>query len=183
MVLVVETHYHIGVLVGIKEIQMEFTIGQIFENEYPPEVAVWCNQQGNCYIEEIDTLGGKRRFQIKAIPEPTPEELEAQELEQAKEERAEAVSKIIVEVDGMQFDGDEIAQTRMGRTIAAVVALGVDINTYTQTWVLADNTVANPTIKQLAQALKLAGEEQTKLWTVPYDESSSETLGLAKVGI
>ena len=113
------------------------------------------------------------------LPDPTPEEL----LEQAKEERAEAVSKIIVEVNGMKFDGDETAQTRMGRTIAAAVALGVDINTYTQTWVLADNTVATPTIKQLAEALKLAGEEQTKLWTVPYDESSSEALGLAKVGI
>lgn len=96
-----------------------------------------------------------------------------QELAQAKAERAEAVSNIVVEVDGMKFDGDEEAQTRMGRTIAAAIALGVDINTYTQTWVLADNTVAMPTIKQLAQALKLAGEEQTKLWTVPYEETSS----------
>lgn len=101
----------------------------------------------------------------------TEEEIKNQELAQAKSERAEAVSKIIVEVDGMKFDGDEEAQTRMGRTIAAAVALGVDINTYTQTWVLADNTVANPTIKQLAQALKLAGEEQTKLWAVPYEAS------------
>ena len=97
-------------------------------------------------------------------PEPTPEEL----LAQAKVERAKEVAKIKVTVDGMEFDGDETAQTRMGRTIAAAVALGVDINTYTQTWVLADNTVANPTIKQLAQALKLAGEAQTDLWTVPY---------------
>ena len=97
-------------------------------------------------------------------PEPTPEEL----LAQAKVERAKEVAKIKVTVDGMEFDGDETAQTRMGRTIAAAVALGVDINTYTQTWVLADNTVANPTIKQLAQALKLAGEAQTNLWTVPY---------------
>ena len=97
-------------------------------------------------------------------PEPTPEEL----LAEAKIERAKEVAKIKVTVDGMEFDGDETAQTRMGRTIAAAVALGVDINTYTQTWVLADNTVATPTIKQLAQALKLAGEAQTDLWTVPY---------------
>ena len=83
---------------------------------------------------------------------------------------AEAVSKIIVTVDGMDFDGDETAQTRMGRTVSAAVALGVDIETYTQTWVLANNTVATPTIKQLAQALKLAGEKQTELWTVPYTE-------------
>lgn len=98
-------------------------------------------------------------------PQPTEEEL----LEKAKSERSEAVSQIVVEVDGMKFDGDEESQTRMGRTVAAAVALGVDIETYTQTWVLADNTVATPTIKQLAQALKLAGEAQTNLWTVPYE--------------
>lgn len=98
-------------------------------------------------------------------PQPTEEEL----LEKAKSERSEAVSQIVVEVDGMKFDGDEESQTRMGRTVAAAVALGVDIETYTQTWVLADNTVATPTIKQLAQALKLAGEAQTNLWTIPYE--------------
>ena len=104
------------------------------------------------------------------VPEMPEDVATAKALEEAKEERTEAVSKIVVEVDGMKFDGDETAQTRMGRTIAAAVALGVDINTYTQTWVLADNTIAIPTIKQLAQALKLAGEKQTKLWTVPYEE-------------
>lgn len=129
------------------------------------EAAQWCNENG-ATIEDKDDY-----YEIVALPEPTQEELEAQELAKAKSERAEAVSKIIVEVDGMKFDGDETAQTRMGRTIAAAVALGVDIDTYTQTWVLADNTVATPTIKQLAEALKLAGEEQTKLWTVPYEAS------------
>lgn len=147
---------------------MTYQINQIFENEYPPEAALWCNESQKAYIEEIEPVDGVRRFQIVAVPEPTPEELEAQALTEAKAERAEAVSKIIVEVDGMKFDGDETAQTRMGRTVAAAMALGVDLNTYTQTWVLADNTVATPTIKQLAQALKLSGEKQTKLWTVPY---------------
>lgn len=143
--------------------------GVIIPNDAPntlskyAECAKWCNENGTATIED---KGDYYECVAIVVPEPTPEEL----LEQAKAERAEAVSKIIVEVDGMKFDGDETAQTRMGRTISAAVALGVDINTYTQTWVLADNTVANPTIKQLAQALKLAGEEQTKLWTVPYDE-------------
>ena len=112
-------------------------------------------------------------WEIEKIPDLTPEELAEKELQAAKSERADAVSKITVEVDGMTFDGDETAQTRMGRTIAAAVALGVDIDTYTQTWVLADNTVAEPTIKQLAQALKLAGEAQTALWTVPYEDAAS----------
>lgn len=118
---------------------------------------------------------------IEYEPEVTPE----QELAQAKYERAEAVSKITVEVDGMKFDGDETAQTRMGRTISAAMALGVDLNTEKRTWVLADNTIAEPTIAQLAQALKLAGDEQTRLWTVPYQSDSEDVSepALAKIGV
>lgn len=128
------------------------------------KAAEWCNNN-NAFIEEEADC-----YVVKAIPEPTPEELEAQALAQAKAERAEAVEAITVEVDGMVFDGDEESQTRLSRTISAAVALGVDLETYTQTWVLADNTIAQPTIKQLAEALKLAGEAQTALWTVPYAE-------------
>ena len=152
---------------------MDFKIGQIFEGTYPPEAAAWCNSRGDCCIEEIDASeDGTRRFQIVKSPEPTAEEIEAQKLAQAKSNRAEAVGKITVEVDGMVFDGDEDAQTRMGRTVAAATALGVDLDATSQTWVLADNSVAQPTIRQLANALKLAGEEQTKLWTVPYEGST-----------
>lgn len=32
----------------------EFEIGQIFEGEYPPEAAVWCNTRGDCSIQQID---------------------------------------------------------------------------------------------------------------------------------
>lgn len=165
--------------------ETDFYIGQIFEETYPPEAAVWCNSHGDRYITELEKgENGKRRFQIVAIPEPTPEEIEAQELAEAKAERAEAVSKIIVEVDDMKFDGDETAQTRMGRTISAAMALGVDLNTEKRTWVLADNTVAKPTIAQLAKALELAGNEQTRLWTVPYQSDSEEdTVAISSIGI
>ena len=96
------------------------------------------------------------------------------ELTKAKEERAEAVSKLTVTVDGMVFDADETSQNRMSRVVAGAQALGVDLNTTTQIWVLADNTVATPTVAQLAQALKLAGEAQTALWTVPYRTETTE---------
>ena len=51
-----------------------FEIGQIFKEKYPPEAAMWCNKAGNTYIEEIAPADGVRRFQIVAVPEPTPEE-------------------------------------------------------------------------------------------------------------
>lgn len=59
--------------------ETDFYIGQIFEETYPPEAAVWCNQHGDCYIKEIEKgENGKRRFQIVAVPEPTTEEIAAQ---------------------------------------------------------------------------------------------------------
>lgn len=107
-------------------------------------------------------------------PEPTEEELAQAKLAKAKEERADAVSKLTVTVDGMVFDADETSQNRMSRVVAGAQALGIDQST-TQVWVLADNTVATPTVAQLAQALKLAGEAQTALWTVPYQTETTES--------
>lgn len=43
----------------------EFEIGQVFEGEYPPEAAVWCNTRGGCSIQQVD--GG---YQIIQNPEP-----------------------------------------------------------------------------------------------------------------
>ena len=57
-----------------------FEIGQIFEGEYAPEVALWCNEN-NAYISEIDPAGGKRRFQIEEVPEPSVEDLRSVKLE------------------------------------------------------------------------------------------------------
>lgn len=54
---------------------MNFEIGQIFEGEYPPEAAVWCNERQDCYIREIEQVGHVRRFQIMKAPEPANEEL------------------------------------------------------------------------------------------------------------
>lgn len=33
---------------------MAFEIGQIFEGEYPPEAAVWCNTRGDCSIQQVE---------------------------------------------------------------------------------------------------------------------------------
>lgn len=44
---------------------MAYKIGQIFEGEYPPEAAVWCNTRGDCSIQQVDG-----RYQIIQNPEP-----------------------------------------------------------------------------------------------------------------
>lgn len=100
----------------------------------------------------------------------TDESLTAEQLEinEAKAQRADIVSKSTVTVDGMTFDADEISQNRMARVVSGAQALGVDLEKTTQIWVLADNTIAQPTIAQLAKALRLAGEAMTNAWTVPY---------------
>ena len=145
-------------------------IKDIFESAdgiFPQEALELC-KDGKAYIEEIAPVDSVRRFQIVAVAEPTAEELAAQALAQAKAERAEAVAAITVEVDDMTFDGDEKAQERMARTVTAATATGASMDD-TTTWVLHDNTVATPTIRQLATALRMAGEAQTALWTVPYE--------------
>ena len=146
---------------------MAFEIGQIFENTYPPEAAAWCNESQKAFIQEIEPLDGVRRFQIVAIPEPTAEEIAAAELVQAKADRADAVSKITVEVDGMVFDGDELSQQRAARSIIALE------DGETMPWVLYDNTIAEVTKEQLKQVLRLAGQKQTELWTVPYTKQQN----------
>jgi len=79
--------------------------------------------------------------------------------QQWKSERQAAVDAITVEVDGMVFDGDEVAQTRMARAATAAGSL-----TDTTEWTLADNSVVSVTAQQLKTACRLAGEEQTRIW-------------------
>ncbi len=101
-------------------------------------------------------------------PEKPQELIKAEALASAKSNRAAAVAAITVTVDGMTFDGDEKAQERMARTVTAATATGASMDD-TTVWVLHDNTVAQVSIRQLATALRLAGEAQTALWTKPYE--------------
>ena len=117
--------------------------------------------------EEWAELGVNYSVIVEPDPapvEPTPEEIAKQELEEAKRERKEAVAAIKVEVDGMTFDGDEVAQSRMARAITAADAAGMD----STAWVLANNEVANVTKAQLQQALSKAMLAMAELWTKPY---------------
>lgn len=131
------------------------------------EMSILCEKEGWCMEDGYDDDG--KRYLIINPPEPeyvpTQEEIEAKALAKAKAERANAVAKITVEVDGMKFNGDEVSQSRMARSAVAMN------DEETITWVLADNTIAQVTKVQLLQALRLSGEEQTRLWTKPYEAS------------
>lgn len=63
-----------------------FTAGQIFTEIYPPEAAVWCNEN-NHYIVELESLDGVRQFQIQAIPGPSLDEVKTQKIASLKKER------------------------------------------------------------------------------------------------
>ena len=57
----------------------EYFVGKIFENEYPPEAADFCNNSQNsdnpCYIKEIASKSdGTRRFKIVPNDPPDPKE-------------------------------------------------------------------------------------------------------------
>ena len=54
----------------------EYYIGQIFEGMYPKEASDWCNERHDAYIDEIERIEDVRRFEIKAIPQPTPVDYE-----------------------------------------------------------------------------------------------------------
>ena len=121
------------------------------------------------WYEGEDLLEGEG---TEPVLDPVDESGEA-ELARLRAERAEDVSKITVEVDGMVFDGDETSQDRIARTITAATAAGYGPDD-TTTWVLHDNTVAEVTIKQLSEALLAAGLKQTELWVIPYTETSDD---------
>lgn len=134
--------------------------------------------QGTPYWLEGDTYQSPARYMealgplpegaLLTQPEKPQDVIDAETLAQAKRERADAVSKITVEVDGLIFDGDETSQDRMSRTITAATTLGLPADT-TIEWTLADTTSAQVTVMQLAQALLQAGQAQTAVWRTPYE--------------
>ena len=53
----------------------DFYLGQIFTETYPDEAALFCDER-NYLITSIEPIDNKKRFQITALPEPTPEEIQ-----------------------------------------------------------------------------------------------------------
>lgn len=110
-------------------------------------------------VEESEKGGWYRKG---TAPKFSDEEVAMKQLLTAKAEREDYVKRIVVEVDGMMFDGDEVSQDRMARSIIAL-NLGEKVQ-----WVLADNTIKMVTRAQLREALRKAGTAQTAIWSDPY---------------
>lgn len=110
-------------------------------------------------VEESEKGGW---YRVGTAPKFSDEEVAMKQLLAAKAEREDYVKRIVVEVDGMMFDGDEVSQDRMARSIIAL-----DLGEKVQ-WVLADNTIKMVSRAQLREALRKSGEAQTAIWADPY---------------
>lgn len=117
------------------------------------------------YMKE---LGGLPEGSLQTKPEKPAEVLAQEAMLNAKAKRAATVAKNTVIVDGLVFDADEESQNRLSRGIVAALALGLPADQTTE-WTLADNTAAQVTVQQMAQALLLAGQAQTSVWRKPYE--------------
>lgn len=117
-------------------------------------------------VEESEKGGW---YRSGTAPTFSTEEVVMKQLVAAKAEREDYVSKIVVEVDGMPFDGDETSQDRMARSIIAL-----DLGEKVQ-WVLADNSIQMVSRQQLREALRKAGEAQTAIWADPYLTSTTQS--------
>ena len=95
------------------------------------------------------------------IPRLSDEDYLLELREQFKASRTLIVSQIKVTVStGKIFDGDEISQSRMARAVIASDPLE------TVPWVLAESISATVvTREELKEALRLAGDAQTAVWT------------------
>ena len=81
----------------------EFTEGEIFTGEYPPQAAIWCNGSGAYYLKEIEPdEEGNIRYQITKNPEPTAEEIA--ERKAMLNLTAADVERAIYKAKGMDFD-------------------------------------------------------------------------------
>ena len=79
----------------------EFYIGQIFEGEYPPEAALWCNEN-NAHIEEQGMNGETRQFQIVENVKPIPTKAELTAFVSAEADKV-AYGGITIIANGQEY--------------------------------------------------------------------------------
>lgn len=99
--------------------------------------------------------------ELAELRKPTQEQLNRDAYNKSRLDRNNAVSNIKVKTSiGNTFDGDEVSQGRIARTIVAMQSA----DTQSIKWKLADNTITDVAISELVEVLNLSVAEQTKLW-------------------
>ena len=144
----------------------EFTEGETFTGEYPPQAAIWCNESGEYRIEEIDPdAEGNKRFQIVKNPEPTAEEIA--ERKAMLNLTAADVERAIYKAKGMDFD-DVIALVEQYNEAAPLDAEGqsaaIDIKALKIELKANNFYYGNPYVKQIGQLLGLTDEQMLEFF-------------------
>ena len=127
-----------------------FSNGQIFEETYPPEAAIWCNSN-NHFIAEIEAIDGVRQFQIQAIPGPSLEDVKSEKIAILKKER-DVREEAPVEYKGKIWDFDTKSRDRINAAATALEVGGVE----TITWTAYDDTSLELTAEDLKTIVALA---------------------------
>lgn len=109
------------------------------------------NSNNEIYADPIklDGLVEITKEEVDAILAPTPEELEAIAIAEAKQAKLKALSEITVTTSlGNTFDGDDVARESMLSAIQAGTFLGLTEHN----WKLADNSWKLITMDELKEA-------------------------------
>ena len=133
----------------------KFEIGQIFENVYPPEVALWC-MNNRAYITELDPQDDVRRFKIVAVPKLTLSEVRTSALSRIDSATSAAILAGFEYTIGNEtlhfsydsFDQQNFADTANGALLALQNVEGVPT---TVTW----NGYRNHTKEQKGELVRL----------------------------
>lgn len=123
------------------------------------EIENLVNPDPDKYIVSYDPV--KAGFVLVELPAETQQQNAIRKL---KEERSRQMQSLTVVIDGMQINGDEVSQARMGRVYQTMQ------DDQTVTWILADGSMADLTKTQIGDALAASVEKMIKIWVTPYQK-------------
>lgn len=114
-------------------------------------------------LPELSNSKWQTVFDVVPLSNAEIAERNIQAREAAKQTRQEAVEALTVTTQaGNTFDGNEDAQNRMSRALAAMD------DTDELPWVLHNNTVVLVGKTEMREALRLAGAAMATIWVAPY---------------
>lgn len=136
-----------------------YEIGQIFQDTYPPEAALWCNENKKIIVE-LEPQDGKRIFQIQVIPAPSLDEIKASKIAKLKNER-NTREEAPVEYGGKLWDFDSKSRDRITAAVTSLEVSAIE----TITWTAYDDTSSILTVNDLKGIVSAAAVRGNDLHT------------------